>query len=331
MLAYAFRSLNSRAYKNISLEKFDNIKDLMAEILIKGLSYQIKQGIGKKYLPKSSQLSSIRGKIDLNASIKSQTMINKKMLCSYDEFSANTKMNQIIKTTSLILIKSDISKKRKIRLRKLLVYLKDIETIRLDTVSWKFEFNRFNKSYRMLIGVCYLLYKGLIQTNKYGTYKLMDFVDDRKMHNLYEKFILEYYKKEHPQIKTTASQIPWQLDQEKDTMLPTMQSDIMLENKDKILIIDAKYYSKTSTKNFDKRSLISANIYQIFTYVKNKALEDKNKKVSGLVLYAKTNEKISPDNEYLMSGNKISFKSLDLNQKFPKIRYDLDKIIQEIY
>lgn len=331
MLAYAFRSLNSRAYKNISLEKFDNIKDLMAEILIKGLSYQIKQGIGKKYLPKSSQLSSIRGKIDLNASIKSQTMINKKMLCSYDEFSANTKMNQIIKTTSLILIKSDISKKRKIRLRKLLVYLKDIDTIRLDNVSWKFEFNRFNKSYRMLIGVCYLLYKGLIQTNKYGAYKLMDFVDDRKMHSLYEKFILEYYKKEHPQIKTTASQIPWQLDQEKDTMLPTMQSDIMLENKDKILIIDAKYYSKTSTKNFDKRSLISANIYQIFTYVKNKALEDKNKKVSGLVLYAKTNEKISPDNEYLMSGNKISFKSLDLNQEFSKIRDDLDGIVEEIY
>ena len=59
---------------------------------------------------------------------------------------------------------------------------------------------------------------------------MMDFLDEQRMCRLYEKFILEYYKKHYPQIKTAASQIDWALDDGIGTMLPTMQSDIMLSD-----------------------------------------------------------------------------------------------------
>ncbi|WP_336433283.1 hypothetical protein [Eubacterium pyruvativorans] len=39
--------------------------------------------------------------------------------------------------------------------------------------------------------------------------------------------------------------------------------------------------------------------------------------VSGMLLYAKTDEDLVPDNVYHMSGNQISVKTLDLNQEFP--------------
>jgi 5-methylcytosine-specific restriction enzyme subunit McrC len=61
------------------------------------------------------------------------------------------------------------------------------------------------------------------------------------MHRLHEKFILEYYCKEHPDIRANASQIPWDLDDGYGEMLPIMQSDIMLSNKNTVLITDAKY------------------------------------------------------------------------------------------
>ena len=48
------------------------------------------------------------------------------------------------------------------------------------------------------------------------------------MCRLYEKFILEYYRKEHPEIRASASQIPWDTDDDYREMLPVMQSDIML-------------------------------------------------------------------------------------------------------
>ncbi len=56
---------------------------------------------------------------------------------------------------------------------------------------------------------------------------------------------MEYFRKEHPEIITNASQIPWQLDDSMNAMLPVMQTDIMLSKEDKTLIIDAKYYSHT--------------------------------------------------------------------------------------
>ena len=59
-------------------------------------------------------------------------------------------------------------------------------------------------------------------------------------------------------------------------------------------------------EQFGKQSYHFNNLYQIFTYVKNKEyeLKDKEHSVSGMLLYAKTDDEIQPDSEYLMSGNK---------------------------
>lgn len=90
------------------------------------------------------------------------------------------------------------------------------------------------------------------------------------MCRLYEKFILEYYRKEHPELIANASQIPWQLDDGFSDMLPIMQSDIMLSAGSRILIIDAKYYEHTTQARYGVNTLHSANLYQIFTYVKTR-------------------------------------------------------------
>jgi len=48
--------------------------------------------------------------------------------------------------------------------------------------------------------------------------------------------------------------------------------------------------------------------------------------VSGMLLYAKTDEEIQPDGVYQMSGNQISVRTLDLGLPFEKIRKQLDGI-----
>ena len=67
---------------------------------------------------------------------------------------------------------------------------------------------------------------------------------------------------------------------------PVMQSDIHLQRGNTVLIIDAKYYSHTTQSQFDKHTIHSNNLYQIFTYVKNRSYqfgEEKNT-VSGMLL-----------------------------------------------
>ncbi len=330
MLSYAFQVLNEQGYKNIATEQFNNTAELMAAILAKGMAVQIKRGLGKEYIPKTEPLSALRGKIDIVESIKTQTMLKKQMICTYDEFSVNGTMNRIIKSTVGLLLRSDISKARKKELRKLMVYFGDVEPIDLYTVNWNIQYNRNNQTYRLLISICYLVVKGLLQTNSDGSTRLMEFVDEQRMCRLYEKFILEYYRKEYPEITANTSQIPWQLDDGIGAMLPVMQTDIMLTYKEKVLIIDAKYYTHTTQSQFDTHTLHSGNLYQIFTYVKNKEIElaAQPHEVSGMLLYAKTDEAVLPNNSYVMSGNKISVKTLDLDCDFSEIANQLNKIVE---
>lgn len=324
MLAYAFQVLREQGYASCETEEFENTADLLSAILVKGVSIQIKRGLGRTYIEQTEPLSCLRGKIDVTESIKQQTLIKQQLVCTYDEFSENTYMNRILKTSMELLLRYDIPKTRKKELRNLLLYFKDVTTLDIHTINWGFRFNRNNQSYQMLMSVCYLLIKGLLQTTADGTVKLMQFIDEQRMCRLYEKFILEYYRKHYPQIKISASQIGWALDDGISTMLPTMQSDIMLSYEEKTLIIDAKYYSHTTQIQYDVNTLHSNNLYQIFTYVKNKAVA--GGEVSGMLLYARTDEKIQPDNEYMMSGNKISVKTLDLNCDFSEISAQLNAI-----
>lgn len=333
MLAYAFQVLNEQGYKNIATEEFDNTADLCAAILARGISTQVKRGLGKEYIPQTEALSSLRGKLDISESIKTQTFLKKQMICSYDDFSVNSVMNRIIKSTVLILLKGDISKSRKKELRKLMVFFDDVDVIDLYSVNWNMQYNRNNQTYRMLISICYLVFKGLLQTQSDGTTKLMDFLDEQRMHRLYEKFILEYYRKEHPELTTNASQIPWQLDNDFGDMLPVMQTDIMLTKDEKTLIIDAKYYAHTTQRQYDKNTLHSGNLYQIFTYVKNKEAElaEQPHKVAGMLLYARTDEEIYPEKEYRMSGNQIGVRTLNLDGDFDMIKNQLNEIAEEFF
>lgn len=329
MLAYAYQPLLRKGCKKVTAESFENAADLCAAILIKGVSKQLKTGLGQEYIPETETLSGIRGKINIAESIKSLALLRKQLVCTYDSFSINSYTNQIIKTTMLKLLRTNISQNRKKALRSLLLFFDRVDVLEVPNINWTQQYNRYNQTYQMLISFCYLILKGLLQTQSDGHMKLMNFTVTQ-MHRLYEKFILGYYKAEHPEIKANASQIQWQVDDGIRSMLPVMKTDITLEHDGKILIIDAKFYEHTTQAQYDKHTIHSQNLYQIFTYVKNKEYElrEKEHKVSGMLLYAKTDEEIYPNHVYQMSGNQISVRTLDLNLPFKEIKQQLDEIVE---
>ena len=283
MLSYAFYSLNFKEYKKVASEEFDNIYELFSELLIIALNKQIKQGLYRDYIEVDETTSSIRGKINITESINELSFINKKLNCTYDEFSVNSDLNKIIKTTLTILLKAPITKIQRRGIKNILLYFRDVDTLDTNSINWQIRYDRNNQDYRMIIGICNLTLKGLLQSEKKGEKKLMEFLDNQLMNRLYEKFILNYYRKEHNYLKAYSPQIEWQLDDDFSEMLPRMQTDITLEYEDNVLIIDAKYYSNTTQSYFDTRTIHSHNLYQIFTYVKNKEVEVDNE-VSGMVI-----------------------------------------------
>lgn len=333
MLSYAFTTLDQGGYEDVATEEFENIHNLFAAILSKGIGRQLKQGLYREYLNLKEDVPVVRGKIDMPGTIQNRLARKRVLTCEYDELSENNLLNQILKTTVMILLRhSRVSQEYKNDLKKEMLFFSNVDTIDPNSIRWSaIRFQRNNSTYRMLISICQLILDGMLLTTDSGEYRLASFVDEQRMNRLYEKFILEYYAKECPQVKATASQIQWALDDGIGTMLPVMQSDIMLSQGSTVLIIDAKYYTHTTQTQYDVHSLHSGNLYQIFTYVKNKDTEfgDAAHTVSGMLLYAATDEAVQPDNSYLMSGNRISVKTLDLNRNFSEIAAQLNAIVDD--
>ena len=334
MLSYAFTALDQGDYKEVAKEEFENIHNLFAAILAKGIGRQLKQGLYREYLNCKENVTAVRGKIDMPGTIQNRLARKRILTCEFDELSENNLLNQILKTTVMLLLcHSKVDQAYKSDLKKEMLFFSNVDTVNPTAIKWSaIRFQRNNNNYRILISLCQLILEGMLMTTETGEHRLASFFDEQHMCRLYEKFILEYYIKEWPQVTATASQIKWALDDGVEAMLPVMQSDIMLtKNDNKVLIIDAKYYTHTMQTQYDVHTLHSNNLYQIFTYVKNKDtyFGEQPHKVSGMLLYAATDEAVQPDNVYQMSGNRISVRTLDLNRNFPEIAAQLNKIVEE--
>lgn len=333
MLSYAFTALRQDGYENMAAEDFDHLHNLFAAILARGVGRQLKQGLYREYLNEAETMPAVRGRIDMPGSIQHCFARKRVLTCEYDELSENNLLNQILKTTAMLLLRhGQVDEDHKTELKKEMLFFSHVDAVDPAAIRWNaIRFRRGSNAYRMLISLCRLVLEGMLLTTDSGEYRLASFVDEQRMSRLYEKFILEYYARECPQVKAAAAQIPWALDDGVNVLLPVMRSDIMLTRGSRVLIIDAKYYAHTTQLRYDTHTLHSNNLYQIFTYVKNKDTEfgDAPHEVSGMLLYARTDELIQPDHVYRMSGNKISVRTLDLNREFPEIAAQLNGIVEE--
>jgi 5-methylcytosine-specific restriction enzyme subunit McrC len=328
MLSYAFQCLRENGYDKVATENFDNIHDLFAAILARGIAEQVKRGMHRDYVQVEDTFAGLRGKIQVSESIKRQTLPLGKLVCTYDEFSYDSPHNRALKSVMRLLIRQgDVGSENKIALRKLLLFFTDVTDITPAGIRWdSMKYHRNNAPYRMLLEICRLTVEGLLPATKAGTHILKSWLPDEKMHHLYEKFVLAYYKKHYPKFLPRSVFIDWNIDNnDKVSFMPHMKTDILLQNNNKYLIIDTKYYGQTMQTSYDKQTFISGHLYQIYAYVKNL---DKNAtgNVAGILLYAKTDEAVTPDGDLTIAGSPISLKTLDLNLEWKEITEQLNRL-----
>ena len=244
MLSYAFQVLKQSNYDDVASEKFDQAQDLFAAILSKGVAQQLKQGLYREYITKHETLSVMRGKLDMQETIRNRIQRKQKLACEFDELSENNLFNQILKTTLHYLVRDDgVGADRKIALKKILVFFDGIDLLEPSGIPWsRLHYRRNNRNYELLMNICYFVLDGMLQTTDKGEYKMAAFSDEH-MARLYERFILEYYRQRHTYLtEVKAAQVKWDLvGENSDSMirfLPIMQTDIFLRLKEKILILE---------------------------------------------------------------------------------------------
>lgn len=334
MLCYAWNTLQRDDAALTGMEEFDNIYNLLAKLMISGTKNIIKRGFHREYLDYSEELTLIRGKIDIGKSIKQQSLTRKRLICNFDEFTENVAFNQVLKTAIITLLRypdlDSILRKELIEIRH---HFSEIDEMRITSHTFSFlKYNRNNIHYKILMNICELLHLGLIANEEGNALKFANFIRNEQMAALYEKFVLNFYKKHLPptQYRTHSPKIEWGIDSQFDNVglefLPQMRTDIVIENNVEQIqtIIDTKYYSSAleSRNHSETKKLISGNLYQICTYVNCSPYIGT---VSGMLLYPTTEHELNL--EYKINGKVIKVKTLNLASNWDGIAERLLEIV----
>ncbi|GAB2511921.1 5-methylcytosine-specific restriction endonuclease system specificity protein McrC [Corynebacterium atrinae] len=299
---------------------------------MRGVGSQVKRGIHRDYLHLSDELPTVRGRIDIAGTVATRSAVKGRLVCEFDEYRSDTPHNQALKSIIVFLIRhGDVDQPRRDALRRLLPYLDEVSLVAPRSIRWEaLTYHRANANYRLLLGVCELVVRGLLPTNDPGSTKLASWISDEAMNRLYERFLLEYYAFHHPELSPSAPSVAWDYDDERALgaeQLPTMYTDVTLRNGQHTLIIDAKFYSQSMQMGrWNKATVHSSHLYQMLSYVKNSDV-DRDGSVSGLVLYARTDAVQQPDLDITVQGNRIGAQTLDLNRPWEHLATQLEHVL----
>ena len=330
MLCYAWGYWKESELINVENISHKNLPNLLGKVLANSMQYLIKKGVDREYIENTEKISSLKGKILFNESIKTQTWNEGKLYCNYDELTYDILQNQIIKYTINRLITSKLlDEKVKTDLMRIYHYFGEISNIELvDNNFKKVKIHRNNSHYGFLMNICFLIYKNLIPTKNKGESQFKDFIrDEKEMAYIFENFVRNFYKVKQGKFSVRRENIKWNIEVYEGNVLylPKMETDITLENNNEKIIIDTKYYKEALKENYS-RKFITSNLYQIFSYLGNISLEE-NKKMSGILVYPEVEESIDFSGRYNENFD-IKVKTLNLNQSWEKIEKRLLELIE---
>lgn len=333
LLCYAWNKLEEKDKVEVKAEEYTGLLDLFAKVLINASKMLLKRGIDKNYIDHTDELVGVKGKIQISQTLKSNLLSKQKTICTYDDFSSNILTNRILLTTIYRLTRTErLDKDLKNELYSLQRMFLGISLIEINSSLFQqIRLNRNNRFYGFVMNICQLIYESTLPSEQSGNYKFSDFTrDEKKMNQLFEAFIRNFYRNEQQTYHIVKKEtIHWQFEQidgESHQYLPQMETDITLENEQKKIIIDAKFYREVMTINYGKEKIKSANLYQLFSYLLNQENDKpKTQTATGILLYPTVEKEY--DLQFKYRKHEIHIKTVNLNAHWREIANRLLQLV----
>ncbi len=332
LLSYAWNDYSAGDVIDVESVEQTELINLFARVLVEGTRHLLRRGLSRDYQTYSRELAGVRGQIDFGRSLSKMLFQQGRAQCRVDELTADNLKNRLLKTTlrSLLTV-AELDDEFVEKIRGLLPRFHQVEILpRLNPLLFsRVQLQRNDRYYRLLLNICELIARNLLVNEETGEARFRDVLrDDVKMSTLYERFVRNFYRRELPEYTVGAPYISWEAvpqSERANELLPTMKTDVTLQKDGHTLIIDTKYYKDALSGQYGKR-LQSANLYQIFAYVKNyEASVDFAGEVEGMLLYPVVGEELRL--EYDMSGHRVRVCTLDLAQEWRGIHEELLELV----
>jgi 5-methylcytosine-specific restriction enzyme subunit McrC len=327
LFCYAWDRLEEGEVIDVGAVESPDLVDLFAKVLAGGVRHLLRRGVDRRYVERRDTLSTVRGRIDVSSSMSLSMRREPWLHCEFDELSANTMPNRILKATLLRLARVEgIDPSNARVLGTLNKIFGEVSDLRITKQHFhQVQLYRHNAYYGFLLNICELVHEAALPDDRNGRYRFSDILrDERKMALVFQAFVKNFFRIEQSKYEVRPLQLEWDAEGHEDhtKLLPKMTTDIHLVGADERIIIDTKYYRDALQENYGKLSLHSENLYQLFAYVKNAEKRGPEySDVKGVLLYPAVGE--TPPFEAMIQGHEVRVLTINLDQPWQQIRADL--------
>ncbi len=327
IFVYAWARFPGGSIVDAGFDQCPTLLDLFAHLLLRELQTLLRRGLAHGYEPLEDELAAPRGKIALHETIRLQQQLRNRVTCQFDEFTSNRACNQIVKASAVALIRSaQVTAAHRDALRAVIARLAKIDDVRLDAELFKRAQPVGDlRRYRFILSLCQLLFRAQLPDEN-GT--LTRFVDILKsqaiMGKIFEAFLRNFYAHEQTSYSVGAEIMTWEAEPANTAsaaLLPAMHTDITLRSRERILVVEAKYYPEALAAHFGATRLRSSHLYQLFAYLEHAGRPRNVLPVDGLLIYPVAAHRFSA--AYRLRGHGVRAETLDLTQPWPEIAQQL--------
>jgi 5-methylcytosine-specific restriction enzyme subunit McrC len=328
MFCYAWDRFREGVEFDTGAEDSPDLPNLLAQVLVNATQGLLRRGLDRSYETECDDLPTVRGRIELEGTIGLMARRSKRVYCEFDELTPDVLHNQIIKTTLQRLTRVEsISPSLAHEMRLTARRFGGVSEIRLSGSAFRrVSLHRNNASYDLALRICELAFHNLIPRENGAGYRFKDVLGDGvQMGKVFEAFVRNFYRKNEKKFRVIPLALKWDataIGDSDPSLLPQMVTDVFLDCPDRQIIIDTKYYPNAMQENWGKESYISANLYQLFTYLKN-AESDKRIRPSaeGMLLYPQNGQRIT--DKYEIQGHSVRLATVNLGQPWKQIEAEL--------
>jgi len=333
-----FRQIGTR--KSGIEEAPDDVPTLVAELLVRSVEVRLKRNLSAGYQPAARELGRVRGKIDFLETRRKHLDRRGRVFCRFDEFTVDTPRNRLVRAALDYLVPQLENPRLAHRCRSLSLTMHRMGIHGEKPSSTEIAAIRFghhDKEDQLMIAAARLAFDVAIPTESEGNrlqHRLSR--DPRWLRRLFENGIAGFYE-------TVLSgdgwsvrhgkYLKWQIEASTSGIrdwLPQMQSDIILEHREmgRRIVIDTKFNSVLTHGRYDRDTLRSPYIYQIYAYLRWQEASDDPLSIccEGILLHPAINEFI--DEQVVIQGHPIRFATVDLGATAKEIRQRLIEIAE---
>ncbi|NVK41581.1 MAG: 5-methylcytosine-specific restriction endonuclease system specificity protein McrC [Oceanospirillaceae bacterium] len=337
LMLYASDLYRDLGKGNYSVEEApDEIPDLVAQMLCQAVEQRIRRNLSYGYQLREEAVSRVRGRINHLETKRKQLLEKGRVHCLFGELSVNTPRNRYAKAALdalTTLVKPDLSRSCASLAKQL--FMMGVVGRKPDAVTMTKEvFGRHDIDDKQMVALAHLAFELKLPTQMVGNHRLQTPEQNTVfLRKLFEKGVAGLYAvslRPKGWSVRAGTKLDWQVEACSDgvnSILPSMTTDITLENDNQQIVIDTKFNSVLTRGWYRDNTIRSGYLYQMYAYLRSqeRASEPKSLKSTGILLHPCVAEAL--DEAVTIQGHKIRFVTVDLCDTASRVHDSLLQIV----